>query len=83
MSRHGIMRWIRRKFGAWTVERRTRDGAVACSLPCVLCRKLLARCGVHWTAHAAGGAVVDECSAPRSKPTSMQRSVFRSYKPSF
>ena len=69
-------RWFSASFGALVVVRRTRDGDVASSLPCVLCRRALEATGVRWTAVTREGAFVTDRDAPLSEPTARQRSLW-------
>ena len=75
VRREKLSSWIRRKFGEWIVERRTKNGTPACSLPCVMCRKMLGKAGIRWRATLADGTVVTAEEAPASVPTSWQRNV--------
>lgn len=82
-TRHGVpmhkrVAWMRRKFGGhMTVWRPLSDGTLGCSIPCVICRKVLLR--MHVTVHAvmSDGATwfhgqLSDQGTPRSKPTSGQ-----------
>jgi len=71
-QRHAVARWVVRHAGAFTVARRSADGAAVVSLPCVLCRRALDGCLIRWTATTREGLTVNEETAPPSVPTSRQ-----------
>jgi hypothetical protein len=73
-------RWFRASFGALQVVRHTRDGAVATSLPCVLCRRALEAAGARWTAVTRDGAYVTDRDAPPSELTARQRATWNAKK---
>jgi hypothetical protein len=75
--KHGVQRarfthWAYRKFGRLIIERVRKDGEPGTSLPCVICRKVLDRLQIQWTAHI-NDTWVTNYDAPPSKPTTKQR----------
>lgn len=79
--RHGarglphVADWIRRHYGAWTVERVLSDGSLGVSVPCLLCRRAMDRLGVRWVATGRDGSQVGSAdpSPPESSLTRQQR----------
>lgn len=78
MSKHNVIHWIRRKYGEWTVQRFVGEQE-ATSLPCVLCRKVLDKMHIRWTAFYDSRTVTWE-DAPPSKPTHRQRVLTLAHK---
>lgn len=70
-------RWVGRRVSVLVVERHTKDGAPACCLPCLLCRRALDSYGVRWSAFLVNGEVVTERDAPRSILTHRQANIFK------
>lgn len=78
VKQHQTVSWVRRKAGSQLcIWRYTCDGALGCSVPCVLCKPQLQKFGLRVTCVLASGAVfsghLHEDSAPVSKPTLSQR----------
>ena len=74
IQKHNVVKWIKRKEGEMVIERFHKNGEVATSLPCVLCRHELERYGLKWTAFYYGKWVSsDDDDLPDSKPTSRQK----------
>lgn len=69
------VRWVNRHTRAFCIERLTKGGVHACSLPCTMCRRALDAYGIRWTAHIDQDNVVTEQNAPQSKFTHRQRAI--------
>lgn len=66
--------WAYRKFGVLKIERVRKDGLPGTSLPCVICRKVLDKLRLPWTAHVKTHWVRStDPDVPKSKPTTKQR----------
>ena len=72
VAAHRVALFVRRLVGRLTIARSTADGAAACSLPCLYCRRQLDAYRLRWTAQAWDGPV-DESTAPPSRLTHRQR----------
>mgnify|MGYP001101417946 CR=1 FL=1 len=73
IPRHSVSSWIKRKEGEILIERFHKNGDVATSLPCVLCKHALEKYGLKWSAFYCGKWVSSEDEdLPKSKPTSRQ-----------
>jgi len=79
VPKHSVAKWVRRRAGTLTVERRTSDGAQACSLPCILCRRVLDAFDLRWRATAWDGTVVTRDEAPPPRFTHRQRNTMFPY----
>lgn len=71
---HQFSDWLHRKYGHLIVFRRNVHGD-AISLPCVLCRKMIERYDICWTAHDGERWVHSKKSEylPPSLPTAKQK----------
>lgn len=71
---HQFSDWLHRKYGHLIVFRRNIHGD-AISLPCVLCRKMIERYDICWTAHDGERWVHSKKSEhlPPSLPTAKQK----------
>lgn len=69
------VRWVNRHTRAFVIERLTKDGMPACSLPCLLCRRAMDTYGIRWVAHLDAHNVVTEQDAPPSKFTHRQQAI--------
>ena len=71
---HQFTDWLHRKYGDLVVERKNVHGD-AVSLPCVLCRKVIERLDIRWTAHDGEKWVHSKKSnhLPPSVPTAKQK----------
>ncbi|KAF8057634.1 TOP6B [Scenedesmus sp. PABB004] len=83
VPRHQVVHWVRRKAGTEiTVWRHLADGSLGCSVPCVVCKGVLALFDLRVTCLVGpgewfSGRLTDK-DAPRAKPTSRQsRFVFK------
>jgi hypothetical protein len=73
VPRHSVTKWIKRKEGELRIERFHKNGDLATSLPCVLCKRALDKYSIKWTAFHSGIWVNSEDEElPESKPTSRQ-----------
>ena len=73
---HGIIRWIHRHEGELVIERFTADGKVASSLPCVMCKNVLDKYKLKWTAYIDNRWVKSsDTDLPDSVPTSRQSAI--------
>lgn len=87
--RHGarglprVADWIRRHYGAWTVERVLSDGSCGVSVPCLLCRRAMDRLGVRWVATSREGCRVGSTDPepPKSSLTRRQKQQFIATQP--
>jgi len=70
--------WLHKKIGNLIVIREKFDGELGTSIPCILCRKILERGHIQWSAHIADVwyKSVDE-KVPLSKFTHKQMKAFR------
>jgi hypothetical protein len=79
---HKFTEWLHRKYGELVITRENIYGD-AISLPCVLCRKVLDRLDIRWTAHDGKQWVHSKKSEclPQSIPTNKQKRTlgFRRY----
>lgn len=91
VPQHSVIPWVRRKFPGRpeiVVWRLTSSGDLACSLPCLLCRKQLIKFGFRVTCHTGTVQGVDvwysgtltEVSAPVSTLTTRQRLTLTKHK---
>jgi len=74
---HHFTNWIRRKYGYMVIYRGGIHGE-RISLPCVLCRKMIEKYEISWTAYDGSKWVSssnDTCM-PVSKPTNKQKRVY-------
>ena len=62
--------WLHRKYGTIHIERLRDDGTPGCSIPCVLCRKVLDKYRIKWTAFDGTDWVGDKAI---SRPTNKQK----------
>jgi hypothetical protein len=71
---HQFTDWLHRKHGELVVERKNIHGD-AISLPCVLCRKVIEKLEIRWTAHDGEKWVHSKKSdtLPPSVPTAKQK----------
>lgn len=71
---HQFTDWLHRKHGELVIERKNIYGD-AVSLPCVLCRKVIERLDIRWTAHDGEKWVHSRKSEylPTSIPTNKQK----------
>lgn len=71
---HQFTEWLHRKYGHLIIMRRNTLGD-AISLPCVLCRKMIERYDICWTAHDGHQWVHSKKSdqLPQSIPTAKQK----------
>ena len=71
---HQFTEWLHRKYGHLVITRRNTLGD-AISLPCVLCRKMIERYDICWTAHDGHQWVHSKKSdqLPQSIPTAKQK----------
>jgi hypothetical protein len=69
--------WLHMKVGSLIVMREKSDGNLGTSLPCILCRKVLDRENIQWSAHIGDQWIhsTDE-DVPPSKFTNKQRGYF-------
>jgi len=73
IPKHSVPSWIKRKEGEIVIERFHKNGEVATSLPCVLCKHALDKYNLKWTAyHCDRWVSSDDEDLPKSKPTSRQ-----------
>ena len=83
VAAHALARWLHRKWGDVHVERRRADGTYTCSLPCITCRRALARSGIQWRARDWDGIELrsgdDDC--PAAVFTSGQKALLISRPP--
>ena len=72
---HNFSTWVHRVYGDMNIWRMRKDGILGCSLPCVMCRKVIERCGIQWTAYDGSTWVHSKKSeyVPKSQPTNKQR----------
>jgi hypothetical protein len=73
VPRHRVVVWIRRQAGILSVERLTRTGEPACSLPCILCRCALDAMQLRWEAVDWAGEIVTDQTAPAPVFTHRQK----------
>ena len=76
VQRHSVARWVRRRAGTLRIERFDASGKSACSLPCILCRRVLDALGLRWIALTRDGQMVTESDAPQSELTRKQKMIF-------
>ena len=71
---HQFTDWLHRKYGELVVERKNIYGD-AVSLPCVICRKVIEKLEIRWTAHDGEKWVHSKKSThlPPSIPTAKQK----------
>jgi hypothetical protein len=71
---HKFTEWLHRKYGELVIIRENIYGD-AVSLPCVLCRKVLDKLDIRWTAHDGTRWVHSKKSeyVPPSIPTNKQK----------
>jgi len=69
--------WTKRKYGTLIIQRVRKDGQPGTSMPCVVCRKVLDRMRIPWTAHVNATWIrsTDE-NVPKSKPTNKQKNLW-------
>lgn len=69
--------WTKRKYGTLIIQRVRKDGQPGTSMPCVVCRKVLDRTRIQWTAHVNATWVRStDDDVPVSKPTNKQKSLW-------
>lgn len=69
--------WLHMKVGSLIVVREKSDGNLGTSLPCILCRKVLDRSNIQWSAHIGDHWVSSSDDVvPKSKFTNKQRGYF-------
>jgi hypothetical protein len=76
VTAHRVILFVRRTVGRLTIRRTTADGSVACSLPCIYCRRQLEAFHLRWSAHSHDGPV-DERTAGPSSLTHRQRNDWK------
>jgi len=71
---HQFTEWLHRKYGHLVIFRKNIHGD-AISLPCVLCRKMIERYGICWSAHDGKQWVHSKKTEqlPNSLPTAKQK----------
>ena len=69
--------WIRRKYGHMVIYRESVQGDMI-SLPCVICRKMIEKYDIPWTAHDGDKWVSSSSGVcmPVSRPTNKQIRVY-------
>jgi hypothetical protein len=67
--------WLHRRHGVLIIQHPRKDGVTGISIPCVICRKVIEKYGVHWVAYDGQSWVHSKHSEnlPVSKPTNRQR----------
>jgi hypothetical protein len=69
--------WLHMKVGSLIVIREKSDGNLGTSLPCILCRKVLDRENIQWSAHVGDQWFSStDIDVPESKFTNKQRGYF-------
>jgi len=69
--------WLHMKVGSLIVMREKSDGNLGTSLPCILCRKILDRENIQWSAHIGEKWVYStDIDVPKSKFTNKQKGYF-------
>lgn len=69
--------WLHMKVGSLIVIREKSDGNLGTSLPCILCRKILDRENIQWSAHVGNQWFSStDIDVPDSKFTNKQRGYF-------
>jgi hypothetical protein len=74
---HHFTSWIRRKYGHLVIYRESVHGDMI-SLPCVICRKMIEKYDIPWTAHDGSKWVSSSSGVcmPVSRPTNKQVRVY-------
>jgi hypothetical protein len=74
---HHFTHWIRRKYGHMVIYRESVQGDMI-SLPCVICRKMIEKYDIPWTAHDGDKWVSSSSGVcmPVSRPTNKQIRVY-------
>ncbi len=72
---HQFSAWLHRKHGSLVIWRERGDGVLGNSLPCVICRKMIEKYNIQWTAYTGKEWVKSNSyePVPDSKPTNKQR----------
>jgi hypothetical protein len=67
--------WLNRIHGTMNICRMRKDGILGCSLPCVLCRKVIEKHKIKWRAYDGEQWINSYTSdnIPKSQPTNKQR----------
>ena len=72
---HNFSRWLHRIHGVMNIWRVRKDGIVGCSLPCVMCRKMIEKNNIQWRAYDGQNWIhSNQCDVlTKSQPTNKQR----------
>ena len=70
---NNFSRWVHRVHGDLVVWRPRKDGIMGTSIPCVLCRKMIEKYNIQWTAYNGTEWVhSNRGDVPASRPTHKQ-----------
>ena len=67
LSLYDFPTWFHRKYGVTKIERLRDDGTPGCSIPCVMCRKVLDKYNIKWLAFDGINWVKTAISYPTNK----------------